>query len=130
MLLTFGIIAGVFILLLIAARWRYNNKEYNFAYLKKDDPNAQENYLGSKYSDKPKLTMQELIDLSWKFLYNLSEIVINKFSVQDQQEVLKQGKVMMDYGMKYQHTIDNNPVTIESYTNKISSEKAQTQQQI
>ena len=130
MLLTFGIISGIFILLLIVARWRYNNKEYNVAYLKKDDPNAQENYLNLKYSDKPKLTMQELIDLSWKFLYNLSEIVINKFSVQDQQEVLKNGKVMMDYGMKYQHTVENNPLAVESYTKKISAEKAQTQQQI
>ena len=63
-------------------------------------------YYQKKQNNDQKLTLQEKLELSWKFLYEITEIVVNKFSPQDRQTVQEIGKNLADGGMKYDHVID------------------------
>ena len=56
-------------------------------------------------------------------MYDITEIVLNKFSVREQQETMQHGRVMVEHGMKYQHVVDSNPKVIELYTKKVNEQK-------
>lgn len=101
-------------------RKKSTNDETNVQYIPKGDPNAQVEYEKTKFPPSASITMQELLELSWKFLYDLTEIVLNRFSVRDQQTVMQQGRVMISNGMKYIHVVDSNPKVIELYTKKVT----------
>ena len=94
----------------------------NFKYTPKGDPDAQKKYLGFKFPSMPSISAKELLELSWKFLYDITETVLNKFSVRDQQDIMKHGRVMVEHGVKYQHVVDSNPKVIESYTKKVTEQ--------
>ncbi len=100
--------------------------EGNAQYPQKGDSGAQSQYNKIKFPQTQSLSVKELLELSWKFLYDITETVLNKFSVRDQQESLKQGRVMVEHGMKYQHVVDSNPKVVESYTKKIADPKKDT----
>lgn len=90
----------------------------NITYVPKGDPNAQGNYEKIKFPPTNSLSTKELLELSWKFLYDLTEAILNKFSIRDQQEIIKHGRSMAQNGMKYMHVVDSNPKVVESYTKK------------
>ena len=98
----------------------------NAQYLQKDDPNAQAAYNKIKFPSGPSFSAKELLELSWKFLYDITETVLNKFSVRDQQETMRNGRVLVEQGMKYQHVVDSNPKVVESYTKKSLEAKKDT----
>ena len=98
----------------------------NEKYIQKGDPTAQTAYNKIKFPTGPSISMKELLELSWKFLYDITETVLNKFSIRDQQETMKQGRVMVETGMKYQHVVDSNPKVVESYTKKNLETKKDT----
>ena len=54
--------------------------------------------------DKP-LTLKEKIELSWKFLYEITELVINKFSKDDIKSANKLGYILLNNGMRYEHSV-------------------------
>lgn len=71
------------------------------------DPQAQAIYNKSKNKkEEQKLSLKERLELSWKFLYEITETVINKFSPEDRVLVNKLGNSLIKHGMKYEHVID------------------------
>lgn len=72
-----------------------------------NDPGAQAIYDNRKHRDEDKkLSLKEKIELSWQFLYEITEIVLNKFTQQDKEEVKEQGQKLAKNGAKYQHVVD------------------------
>ncbi len=69
---------------------------------------TQEGVVGGskKKDDKQKLTMQERIELSWKFLYEITELIISKFSREDKELLNKLGHTLLDNGVRYEHVVD------------------------
>jgi hypothetical protein len=59
-----------------------------------------------KEEDKKTLTLQERIELSWKFLYEITELVINRFSRDDINYVNELGRILLNKGMRYEHVVD------------------------
>lgn len=71
-----------------------------------------------KQQDK-NLTMQERIELSWKFLYDITDIIINKFSKEDVLEVNKYGHVLLENGGRYEHIVDLAIKQVKSQTQTV-----------
>ena len=103
-----------------------NSASGNVKYVQKGDPVAQGAYNKIKFPQGPPISMKELLELSWKFLYDITETVLNKFSVRDQQDTMKNGRLLVEQGMKYQHVVDSNPKVIESYTKNTPDTKKDT----
>ena len=91
------------------------------------DINAQALYSQKRQNDEQKLTLQEKLELSWKFLYEITEIVINKFSPQDRQEVQRIGQDLVNSGMQYEHVIDLGIKAQASKVQNLEQEKKQDQ---
>ncbi len=71
------------------------------------DPEAQKTYNIQKNTDEEKtLTMQERIELSWQFLVNIKNQVMQKFSETDLEKVQRAGTILSEHGMKYQHNAE------------------------
>lgn len=81
---------------------RTNNINVTF-----DRAQSQEAYAAKKYpkDEEVSLTLEERINLSWQFLTNITEQILNKFSKQDQDIIYKAGQKMNKHGMTYQHNI-------------------------
>jgi hypothetical protein len=50
--------------------------------------------------------MQEKIQLSWQFLINIKNQVMQKFSETDLEKVQRAGTILSENGMKYQHNAE------------------------
>ena len=72
------------------------------------DPVAQELYTNQKHkqNEEKKLTLEEKIELSWQFLVNIKNQVLQKFSKSDQEKVARAGTILIENGMKYQHDVE------------------------
>lgn len=74
----------------------------------KEDPAAQEEYHHAKHQEENKeqtLTMQEKVELSWKFLTDITQQVVSKFSTKDKGRVQEAGEKLLEYGMNYEHNV-------------------------
>lgn len=104
------IIILILILLLAAALFIFSKKFFSANEVKHNainDPAAQAAYYNNKHkNDQPKLTLKEKIELSWKFLYEITEIILNKFSSQDRKAVEDAGRTLANKGMKYEHVVE------------------------
>lgn len=72
------------------------------------DPASQEVY--DKGNSPPEeeeinLTMKEKIELSWQFLTNITEQIMNRFSASDQERVQQAGQKLTKNGTQYQHDV-------------------------
>lgn len=116
---------GIVILaILFFVNKKFNSKaEGNYDYYKHGDQNAQMQYNDKKYPKGPLLSLEQLANLSWKFLYDITEVILSKFSVKDQHEVKKCGKIMLDNGAKYNHIVEDNPKVIALYTQRYAQEQ-------
>ncbi|WP_341763510.1 DUF2660 domain-containing protein [Candidatus Tisiphia endosymbiont of Beris chalybata] len=70
--------------------------------------NGQENYPTNTivYNREvyiKKLSLQERIELSWKFLYEITELIVTKFSTEDKNALNIEGHRLLTNGMKYEH---------------------------
>lgn len=83
-----------------------NYKETHRDYAKKGDLGSQEQYISSKKEDTVSMTLQERLDLSWQFLYDITNSILSKFSALDKKNILELGKVLFENGMRYQHVVD------------------------
>lgn len=83
----------------------FAGKDLKQDYIKKDDPQAQGNY-EKEGLPKNRLTKDEKLELSWQFLYDITDTVLNKFSKEDREEVHKIGHKMLDVGAGYEHVIE------------------------
>lgn len=125
MIYVIGAIAFIAIIFLLL-RKSGSAVEGNVKYTQAGDPEAQGKYFNIKFPPMLAISAKELLELSWKFLYDLTEAVLNKFSVRDQQSIMQHGRVMVEHGMKYQHVVDSNPKVIDSYRKKVTEQKPDT----
>ena len=51
------------------------------------------------------LSAKEKLELSWKFLYDITEVILNQFSKQDQEMVQNHGSTLFNAGMRYEHNV-------------------------
>lgn len=72
-----------------------------------------------------KLTLNEKIELSWQFLYEMTEIVLNKFSPEDRDAVHDIGIDLYELGMRYEHVIDFGIRQEKSFVKAKEQEKTQ-----
>ena len=89
----------------IFVKRRNNSQEKNIPYVPKDDPTAQFKY-EDRIKEKNLLTKEEQIDLSWQFLYDITDVVLNKFSQQDREFVHQMGHKLLQNGGGYEHVIE------------------------
>lgn len=82
----------------------------NVKYEQKDDPDAQKRYDEKQDKGIPRLTAKQMLELSWKFLYDITEIVLYKFSARARKEVHDCGKTLSENGMKYNHEVAKSPL--------------------
>ncbi|AVP87768.1 hypothetical protein phytr_8360 [Candidatus Phycorickettsia trachydisci] len=73
-------------------------------YVKAGDPAAQKLY-DAKRDEKlpPSISLQNKITLSWEFIYNITERILKLFTPDDRKQVQEAGKVLLDFGTKYEH---------------------------
>lgn len=82
-------------------------QESNCSYSKKNDSEAQKAYLDSR--KKPgslMMSIKDKLELSWQFLYDITNIVLSKFSEADKDEVMAMGNIILEHGGRYEHVID------------------------
>lgn len=101
----------------------------NHKYDLKDDPEAQARYDQKQTKDIPKLTAKEMLDLSWKFLYDITEIVLYKFPARAKKDVQECGKVLVQNGMKYNHEVARSPLAYGvTHVKRVEQSKAKEAQ--
>ena len=78
-----------------------------------------------KKSSNLLMSAKERLEVSWKFLYEITETVINKFSNQDKQELIDNGSTLFNAGMRYEHVIDYaiNQESQKIYEKKLDASK-------
>lgn len=101
------IIAAVVILVILYVFYkrRYKHDDKNVPYIAKTAPGAQQNY-EEMLRDKNQLTQDEKLELSWQFLYDITDVVLNKFSEEDRGVVHELGHQIINQGGGYEHIID------------------------
>ncbi|XVN41611.1 MAG: DUF2660 domain-containing protein [Rickettsia endosymbiont of Argas persicus] len=88
------------------------------------ESNSEETFaLNNKNQDNKKLTLQERIELSWKFLYDITEVILNKFSKEDIILVNKCGRVLLENGARYEHIVDLAVPRTKSHTQSIEQDQ-------
>ena len=69
--------------------------------------NSQSNYeKKNKFLDVFKNKIKNKLELSWQFLYDITDIVLKRFSSQDREETSRIGKVLFRAGMRYNHVVE------------------------
>ena len=104
----------------------FGEKTGNVNYLKKGDAQAQVSYDEEKNPKKPSFSAKELLEMSWKFLYDITEIILYKFTARAKKEVHQCGRELVNSGAKYQHTIDYSPI-IASHSKQKEDSKNEVQ---
>ena len=100
-------IVGISIIIILAILFFYKKSNVHTKTNTENFTNTDGNApASSKKTDNKKLTMQERLELSWKFLYEITEIIINKFSKEDIKTVNQIGSSLLDNGMRYEHVVD------------------------
>lgn len=124
--------SGSVVLLLAFILFKYFQKkkeESARSYFEKGDPKAQEQYV-SDHSPLVVLTKDEKVELSWQFLYELSDKVLREFSQEDQDKLAEIGRKMHDNGIHYDHIINYGirREYIQELERELAAEKKQTEQ--
>lgn len=100
-----ALLGGLGLLVLLLAIFVYKKKQRARQVTNINEPQSATVGSGKK-DNKQKLTMQEMVELSWKFLYEITEFIANKFSREDKELLNKLGHVMLDKGVRYEHVVD------------------------
>ncbi|MBL3284981.1 DUF2660 domain-containing protein [Rickettsiales endosymbiont of Paramecium tredecaurelia] len=69
-----------------------------------DLSDPQKQYEAAKNANA--IPAKEKKERSWDFLYEITDIVLNKFSPEDRHDVEEIGKTLSEHNMKYQHVIE------------------------
>lgn len=94
-----------YILIKIAKKLPVGTISSSAAYIKKGDGTAQKTY-DDKNKDPNPLTKDEKIELSWQFLYDITDTVLNRFSPEDKEAIHKVGHRLLDSGAGYEHVVE------------------------
>jgi hypothetical protein len=104
------IAAGIigFIVIFFIARKIFASKDSSTKthdYTRKDDPNAQTVY-EDQFKEHDPLSKDEKLELSWEFLYAITDKVLNGFSPEDKEKIHQIGHGMLKSGVGYEHVIE------------------------
>jgi len=111
-------------LLIIFLIYKVASRKKNITLSGENNSDDSQNYsVNSKNQDNKKLTLQERIELSWKFLYDITEIILNKFSKDDMILINKCGHILLENGAKYEHVVDLAIPSAKSYTQSVEQEQ-------
>ncbi|XVN42464.1 MAG: DUF2660 domain-containing protein [Candidatus Rickettsia vulgarisii] len=124
------IIAG---LLLFVAIFLYKKSKKPLSTTNAGESNIFSTLSGSNVANKndtKKLSLKEKIELSWKFLYEITELIVTKFSKEDKEAISKLGHVLLNNGMRYEHVVDfgikQNQVSISANIEQSQAQQQQT----
>ncbi|MGX6959794.1 MAG: DUF2660 domain-containing protein [Rickettsia endosymbiont of Pentastiridius leporinus] len=119
------IAAGCLALLIILLIYKKiaSNKNVTNSFEGSNSDGSETFALNNKNKDNKKLTLQERIELSWKFLYDITAIILNKFSKEDIILVNKCGRVLLDNGARYEHVVDLAIPQVKSHTQSLEQEQ-------
>ncbi|WP_375359774.1 DUF2660 domain-containing protein [Candidatus Tisiphia endosymbiont of Nemotelus uliginosus] len=100
-------VAGLFLVFIMFFVYK-KSKKSSINMLVKDTNNAEEfNAPFNKANNNTKkLTLKEKVELSWRFLYEITESIVNKFSKEDVEVVNQLGHILLNNGMKYEYVVD------------------------
>ena len=59
-----------------------------------------------KQSSDLNISQEEKVELSWSFLYEITDFVLQHFSAEDKQELKEIGEILQSGGMNYQHVVE------------------------
>lgn len=100
------------------------SKQSQNNYIQRGDAIAQNDYAQAR-SVVQKLSLKQLTEMSWQFLYDITKTILKRFSREDQEEVMKIGSKLHEMGVKYEHQITNNiiyqphqNIAVEKTTNR------------
>ncbi|KJV51647.1 hypothetical protein OTSGILL_2130, partial [Orientia tsutsugamushi str. Gilliam] len=100
------------------------SKQSKNNYIQRGDAIAQKDYAQAR-SVVHKLSLKQLTEMSWQFLYDITKTILKRFSREDQEEVMKIGSKLHEMGVKYEHQITNNiiyqphqNIAVEKTTNR------------
>lgn len=113
------IVVGI-ILLAAFSRLFVHKKDGSDKYVIKNEQGAQEKYESSK-GISIMSSLQNKVELSWKFLYDITGVVLYKFSKEDQDAVKQVGIKLTEQNMKYQHVVSYG-IPHESHQTKLDKE--------
>ena len=68
---------------------------------------SQQQLYEKKGEGDKSLSEDEKIELSWKFLYDITDFVLKKFSKPDLDSLRDIGKELLKFGMSYQHVVES-----------------------
>ncbi len=125
-MLEYGAIAafiGIVVIWFVTKSKPLGGKEGDFEYVKAGDTEGQISYDVVKNPKKQRISAKDLLELSWQFLYDITETVLNKFAVRTRKEVHECGKTMVNHGMKYMHTVEYNPEITTTHTKAIEESR-------
>ncbi|NDB82436.1 MAG: DUF2660 domain-containing protein [Alphaproteobacteria bacterium] len=74
-------------------------------YIAKGDMKGQEAY-DQSINTQTKFTKEQKLEISWLFLYEITEHVLEKFSEEDREAVCDLGRKMLAAGCGYDHVIE------------------------
>jgi hypothetical protein len=85
-----------------------DTKEDNTYYIAKDDKNGQLIYEKTKNKTLNFITtnIKNKLELSWQFLYDITDIILKKFNSEDKNIIQNLGQILFKNGMKYEHVIN------------------------
>ena len=81
---------------------------------------------GAKKRLYPNLSEEQRIELSWRFLYEITDYVLNKFSKEDIKAVTEIGRKLIKFGMSYQHVIEYGIISQDKSKAKVIEEREST----
>jgi Tfp pilus assembly protein PilO len=107
----FVLVLSLAIILVISYQLFFNKSaetKKNVDYIKKDDLEAQKNYekQKSQINNFFSLNIKDKLELSWQFLYEITDIILKKFSTEDKNMVHELGDRLFKAGMHYEHVVD------------------------
>ncbi|MFP3018407.1 MAG: DUF2660 domain-containing protein [Candidatus Tisiphia sp.] len=100
------IIAVVSLFLVFVTFFIYKKSKKTSVRTLVDDPNNAEPFNKENKKKNLSLNDNDRVELSWKFLYEITELIISKFSKKDVELVNKFGHILLDNGMRYEHVVD------------------------
>ncbi len=85
-----------------------NSTEENLDYITKDNKTGQLIYEKTKHKGLNFITtnIKNKLELSWQFLYDITDIILKTFNSDDQNIIQNLGEILFKNGMKYEHVIN------------------------
>jgi hypothetical protein len=103
---TFLLSILLIILALLLLYFKFNKKPASINSNQTSSFLSHQELYDAKRKNERTLSDDEKIELSWQFLYDITDYVLKKFSKEDLNLVHKIGGNLIKFGMSYQHVVE------------------------